>query len=627
MTTEKLIIELDAKTQKLEAALTRVEEDLQGVASQTKKTDGAFKKFNKGAKVAADGAVKLSTAALALATAISAVVLASSASQRELSILSRQAKLSTEDFEALAFATKQYGINAEQIADISKDLSDKLGEFGKAGTGAFQDFADVTGLTKEQAKATAIEFQNLSGDQVIGEMVRRMEAAGATANEMTFALESMGNDLSRLTPLFVNNSAELNKLTGIYKKATEQLNLTSAEVEGLKGAATSFDLMTDSMSKAGTLISAQLAPLLSEFFGGLIDVVPDATQVMVDFINTFKDADEIKSIKSLNNLIDEQKVKVSELRQEQNELGKTFATMLDSKKSLSTQYDVINIQIKAEEDRIASLIEARDKLTESERLADIQKKESGLIGGSFDPNATGDTSGAGTGDEIQAIRDRFKSEEVLLAEKLVNETILIGDDNMLRLQIEEEYLIALAELRNRYAIDDAQRELDLSDLFKDSTADDLKELEKSNKGKEKSDGIYIGAALAGADALFEGNKAVDAGLVLTKTAVAIMNQLSGGDPLTAFARAAAVGVTGAVQLANVLSATKGGGGSSTQSSPPQITSTPEPEQTTELAISDTDVSGASQSQNITISIEGGDDELAVALSGILSKAKVNGAIT
>ena len=161
-----------------------------------------------------------------------------------------------------------------------------MGEFSKVGTGAFQDFADVTGLTKEQAKETAREFENMSSDQVIGEMVKRLEEAGASGNQMTFVLESMGNDLSRLTPLFTNNSKELGVLTGTYKQATNQLKLTAAEVEGLQGAATSFDLMTSSMSKAGTLISASLAPLLSEFFNGVIDVVPEATQTIIDFINS-----------------------------------------------------------------------------------------------------------------------------------------------------------------------------------------------------------------------------------------------------------------------------------------------------------------------------------------------------
>ena len=625
MSTEKLVIELDAKTQKLEAALTRVEEDLQGVADKTKKTDSAFKKFSNGAGIAAGGAVKLGTAALALATAITAVVLASAASQRELAILSRQAKLSTDDFEALAFATKQYGINAEQIADISKDLSDKLGEFGKAGTGAFQDFADVTGLTKEQAMSTAREFQNLSGDQVIGEMVRRMEEAGATSNEMTFALESMGNDLSRLAPLFVSNSTELNKLTGTYKKATEQLKLTNAEIEGLQGVATSFDLMTDSLGKAGSLISASLAPLLNEFFGGVIDVVPGATQVIVDFINTFKKAEDIKSIDSMNRLIEDQKLLVQELRIEMNALG-TGATLFDSDKSLATQKQQLNLEIQKEIERIDELVISRDKLAESEALADAQRKSSGSIGGTFDPNNTSEadaTKPSGTGDEIQAIADRFKEEEVLLFEKLQRELGIVGENDALKLQLKQEYVLALMDIDNELT------EVEIENLEKVTDAEEkaAKDKRKYDKERAASARQYASAASAINSAFFDDNKAVGAGLIIANTAIGVSEGVKLGYPAAIPAVAAAI-ATGAGALASLNSSSKGGGSlPATISAPPRTVDATEPEETSTLNVSDTDTSGESQSQQITIKIDSDDNELAVALNGILGKAKVSGAIS
>ena len=206
---ESLIVELDARTAKLDAGLKKTDKHLEELETQTGKNDKALAAMSKTASAVGSALTVTATAGLALATALTAVVLKSAASQKELTLLSRQAKLSTEDFEALSFATKQYGINAEQIADISKDISDKLGEFSKVGTGAFKDFADIVGLTKEQAMEAAKEFENMSSDQVIGEMVRQMEEAGASSNQMTFALESMGNDLSRLIPLFTDSSKEL----------------------------------------------------------------------------------------------------------------------------------------------------------------------------------------------------------------------------------------------------------------------------------------------------------------------------------------------------------------------------------------------------------------------------------
>ena len=82
------------------------------------------------------------------------------------------------------------------------------------------------GMSQTEAMATAKEFENLSSDEVIGEMIKRMEESGATANQMTFALESMGNDLSKLIPLYTDNGAATDTLTTRFKTMNEQLSIT-----------------------------------------------------------------------------------------------------------------------------------------------------------------------------------------------------------------------------------------------------------------------------------------------------------------------------------------------------------------------------------------------------------------
>lgn len=614
-----MIVALDARTTKLDAALKETNKKLDSLDKQTQKNDSSFGKLTKTANAVGTALTVTATAGLALATALTAVVLKSAASQQELELLSRQAKLSTEDFEALSFATKQYGINAEQIADISKDIADKLGEYSKVGSGAFQDFADVVGLTKEEAMQAASEFENLSSDQVIGRMVSQMEAAGATGNQMTFVLESMGNDLSKLSPLFAGNSKELNQLTSTYAKATKEMRLTNAEIEGLKGVATTFDLMTDSMSKSGQLISASLAPLLDEFFNGVIDVVPEATQTIIDFINAFKSADEIKSIDSMNRLIDDQKAKVQELRMEQNELGKSFATMFDSEKSLTMQKEQLNNQIEIENQRIDELIESRDKLAKQEAEA-AKQREGGNIGGTFSP---GGGSG-GTGDQVSAIADRFKTEEELLRAKLENELLIVGENNELKLQLEQEFQDNLLAIK--LAADDEALSMgnDMVDLFRRNQEEDLKNAKKANDQKSSNDAAYFGAAVNLGNAFFEDNKAVRAGLAVVDTAAGITKSFADLPYPAALAASAQIATSGAVQLATISSASKGSS-SSSQTTAAQVNVEPEP--SSELTISDNDVSGAGNSQQLTIKIESDDTETARYISSILGTATVNGTIS
>ncbi len=615
MATEPLIVQLDSKVGKLEADLLSVNKKLDKLDKQTEKNDSSFKKLSATSIGVAKTLGAAATAGLALATAMSAIIVSSAKSQKELELLSRQAKLSTQDFESLSFATSQYGINAEQIADISKDLSDKMGEFGKVGTGAFQDYADIIGLTKDQAKAAAIEFENMSSDQVIGQMVSKMEEAGASANEMTFVLESMGNDLSRLLPLFADNNVELDKLRNRYDNVSKSMAITSKEAKGLEVVSTNFDLMTASLSKSGTLISAQLAPMLSEFFSSVITVVPQATQVVIDFINSFKDAADVTNINSAMNLQKEAIERVAEAQEKLND-AISKGGELGGKGIQSDRVTLLTSQI---EEATARAEELGEQIV---RLEGATTPKGGDISATLGGAAVGGTGG--TGDELAALEDRFKSEELLLGEKLERELIIASENNELKLQLHKEFIQAIMELDNAAEQEELERIDRLAKADEKAKKSALKDTDKKNKGQATSDQIYAGVALDVAGEIFEGNKAADAGLVVTKTAVAVMHQMGSGDPYTAFARAAAVAVAGAVQLGNVLSASEGGGSVSSAGGDAAVTEVPEP--TSELAVSSTEEGGLGR--DIVIRFESGDnDALAVALNGILNEATVNGAIS
>ena len=253
---------------------------------KTEKADKSLFKMSETGKKVAGGLLNLAKGALAVNAAISAMVLLSAKNRKALELLSNQAKTSAEDFQALSFATSQYGINAEQIADISKDISDKVAEFSIAGTGAFQDYADTLKLTKEEAREAAKEFTTMSSQEVIGKMVSEMESAGVSAYDMTFALESIGNDLSKLQPAFANNSKELLKLKSRFNDVNDSLQITGVQAEKLKEVSTSFELMTTQIGNASTSISATIAPVMEDFFNDVINIVPDATQTIIDFANS-----------------------------------------------------------------------------------------------------------------------------------------------------------------------------------------------------------------------------------------------------------------------------------------------------------------------------------------------------
>ena len=643
MATESLIIELDAKTAKLDARLKKTEEHLDKLNEQTQKNDNSFKKFGERADALAGGLAKVATVVLAVNAAVTAMVLSAASGRKELEAMSRQAKTSTEDFQALAFATLQYGVNAEQIADISKDISDKVAEFGIAGTGAFQDYADSMKMTKDETRALAIEFQTLSSQEVIGRMVSQMEAAGMSSTDMTFALESMGNDLSKLQPLFAGNSKELIQLKKRFDDVNESLQITDVQADKLKEVSTAYTLMTSQLGNAATAISATLAPVMDDFFNDVIAVVPQATQTIIDFANSFLDAKNIFKEDDLTTQLEASQIRILELTAKKALMEKNSNTNLkDSGASRVVQIQQLKDSIEFERKRTGKL---NDQLIVVKALADAKKLADAkqIDGGSIDP--TDPSTGIGTGDEIQAIADRFKDEEQLLTDKLNRELEIIGENDTLKEELHDEYLMNIVAMDQRAedeklkaVTDGVAKQAKLDDkagkakiALESSVAKNAISLTKMVLGDSKA------AALAGI--IIQKGMALSANAVATASAatLAYASQLIPGDPTSivrataAAAQATTLGsinagliVATGIGQAAALSSGGGGGGSlggggDTPSAPQQSNFEAE---TTGLEVTDASAQGAT-TQTIRFAVDSGDD-LIDAISNALNKANSEG---
>jgi len=268
----------------------------QAASSAIAKTTKVVRTLSKSA-VAVAAAIAAATAAATAATV--AMVKSSADANRELETMAKLVGITTTEFNALAFATSQYGVSAEQISDISKDVGEKVAEFAAAGTGAFQDYADVMKLSATEAQAAALEFEKLSGDQVLKEVVKNLEAAGVSGGRVSFVLESLGSDATKLIPLLTKNSAELERLTGGFNSLNNQLSISASESGDLKKVSETFDLLSGTATQAKIAISSQLAPAVSEAFSDIAKLIPPATKELINFINAFRDPSTQQSVESL----------------------------------------------------------------------------------------------------------------------------------------------------------------------------------------------------------------------------------------------------------------------------------------------------------------------------------------
>ena len=635
MATEELIVLLDAQTQKLDAKLRASEKRMDEFEGKTDKADKSLFKMSETGKKVGGGLLNLAKGALAVNAAISAMVLLSAKNRKALELLSSQAKTSAEDFQALSFATSQYGVNAEQIADISKDISDKVAEFSIAGTGAFQDYADTLKLTKEEARDTAKEFTNMTSQEVIGKMVSEMENAGVSAYDMTFALESIGNDLSKLQPAFANNSKELLKLKARFNDVNDSLQITGVQAEKLKEVSTSFELMTTQIGNASTSISATLAPVMDDFFNDVISIVPDATQTIIDFANSFLDAENITTQAGV----------LKEIAASQVELVELELRLADAKAQTnrggSGLVNTAELQVLAAEGliekeklRTEKLNEQLEVLKEQEiSLENANRLKGGSIGGETGEDID---TGTGTGDQIQAISDRFASEEELLVTKLERELEIIGDNDDLKAELEQEFFDNAIERLEAYE-NEKKKIAEGSAKTKISIDEKRQKTEQSLERKNVQSLMSIASSVLGQSegigkALFLGSQALALSETFVNTQAASIKALT-IDPTGILS--AKVQTAGNISMAAIAATTiggiAGGGGdsgisgiSSSQSSS-ETTQQDFQAQTSSLDLTDSSA-GGSTNQTITFGSDTGDD-LVNAIAEALNKGMSEGRFT
>ncbi|ARU01874.1 phage tail tape measure C-terminal domain-containing protein [Yoonia vestfoldensis] len=159
--------------------------------------------FARRAKIAA------TAAATALAGAVVAMTRSTVAAANEIGQLSQVANANPELFQRWAAASATVGIAQEKLADILKDVNDRVGDFLQTGGGPMADFFENIA---PRVGVTADQFARLSGPEALQLYVSSLEKAGVSQQEMTFYLEAMASDTTRLIPLLQNGGAEMTRL-------------------------------------------------------------------------------------------------------------------------------------------------------------------------------------------------------------------------------------------------------------------------------------------------------------------------------------------------------------------------------------------------------------------------------
>lgn len=194
----------------------------------------------------------------------------------EITNLANVANAGTSEFQKYAAGAKLVGIEQEKLADIFKDVNDKVGDFLNTGGGALADF--FTNIAPKIG-VTADDFRNLSGPQALGLYVQSLQKANVSQADMTFYMEAIASDATALTPLLLNN-AEGFKTLGDAAEASGAI-LDEKTIRAANELQAATWLIEQSVTGLKNQIAAQLLPALSDMAVGLLGVNKEGEAAVV----------------------------------------------------------------------------------------------------------------------------------------------------------------------------------------------------------------------------------------------------------------------------------------------------------------------------------------------------------
>jgi len=704
MSTEKFLFEIAADTKKLREELTKSQAETKKLGSDFGDLENSTGRLDLSLSSLSKGIGFTTSAIIAGTTALVAYATAQGRNIREAEAMATAAGMTAEEFKKMSFVMGTVGISGEKFGDIMKDTQEKIGDFLNTGGGGFQDFADAMGYTKDQAAEVAKEFSNLSGDQVLQQMVDRMQAAGVTSQQMSHALEGMASDTTRLIPLLKNGGIEAERLGDAFDSIN--IPLSEDEKKQFTELAENVDLAQAAFVNFINNAVAPFLPAINKATKAMTELFASWTagleidQILADK-TLVEDIKSLEVIEKISRQIKREQLKLNEdinrarlngqdsyakkLGDEKFQLTQISGLLLDQKKIIESTpvgddlnktkgnltasttnggaasgADGIDLKQKLLDD-----LQARQDAQKSalKLLYDERAERLKILNGMYDDEnklsadklkEKNELKKQIEADYLESAREIAKTEEEAKLEAIVNEQKSLEEILNHKLISQEEYQAKLKEIIGTYAPEtldpdllEEKNQAEL-ELLNDKLANQLISYEdyfgklgalqkkdtQDKKDKEKLTGFWSDSALKkqmdNGTALLTslGNNSKTAhkikqGLAASNatmsTAEGVMDALSTGN----YPSAAYIGLTGAAQVAAILSSKPDGGGSVV--SPTAQAPTQQPtESYSEQSSTVTDISGGGElSQRMVIEFS---DESIDVIARKIDEAKSNGRV-
>lgn len=404
------------------------------------------------------GFAALSAAALAAGASGFALLKSTAEQVNATDQWAKSLRISTQELLAWQFAAERAGVQGDQMADIFKDLGDKIGDAILNKSGEAVDALNSLGLSAEKLSKVSPDKQMLAIGEALGKI-------STNAGKVTI-LESLGNDLSKLLPLFDNNNEKLKQFIQLAKdygvapdpqsiddlvKVNNLFLDMEAQVKGLK------------MEIASGLAKVDLSPLQNSFqqihkdltdpavLKGLTDLVSEVASLASWLLRAAAATGSIVAKVSVNRAArtgvvdyqnaDEVQARISKLEQDRAERGSIRAGMLNAVDG--GEY------LRKENAELLKLYHARNKIREDQQrkekasqVINSTGQDNKLKNGETNGKPQKDTAGAKLESAFRAI-ERSYMRQIELIDTTGKKTAVVTEQQKLQFDIADGKLQGL----------------------------------------------------------------------------------------------------------------------------------------------------------------------------------------
>lgn len=204
-----------------------------------------------------------------VAAGLAVMVTKSIEANTEMARLAHSVGVGSQVLSEWSHAAGTVNLEGDKMADIFKDIQDKIGDLATTGGGGAADLFKRLNLDVK-------EFVSLAPDQQLLKVGTALDSV-KSRSEKVFLLESLASDASQLLPLLEDNAEGLREM----QEEAQSLGISVSEVDAAKmeAAKRSMERVNSAMTGLANKVSVELSPFVEVLAEGFVSAATEGDRL------------------------------------------------------------------------------------------------------------------------------------------------------------------------------------------------------------------------------------------------------------------------------------------------------------------------------------------------------------